>query len=92
MFIKIFINSAQRVSKAWSYQNCKTGHINFYYVFEFEMIVVASLQQRVVLYVNRVTAEINPGTEGQISFDWQQIYQLLVSLCHNYFSTHHLVW
>ena len=47
-------------------QNCKTGHINYYYVFEFEMIVVASLQQRVVLYVNRVTAEINPGTEGQI--------------------------
>ena len=39
--------------------------MNYYYVFEFKMIVVASLQQRVV-YVNRVTAEINPGTEGQI--------------------------
>jgi hypothetical protein len=39
--------------------------MNYYYVFEFKMIVIASLQQRVV-YVNRVTAEINPGTEGQI--------------------------
>ena len=40
--------------------------MNYYYVFEFKKIVVASLQQRVVVYVNRVTVEINPGTEGQI--------------------------
>jgi hypothetical protein len=41
--------------------------MNYYYVFEFEMIVVPRLQQRVVyICKRRVTAEINPGTEGQI--------------------------
>ena len=66
--------------------------MNYYYVFEFKMIVVASLQQRVV-YVNRVTAEINPGTEGQIFIRLATDLSTFESHYVEFFSsTHHLVW